>query len=543
MPESAREERGVEQFAASRYDVIVVGAGMGGLYGVHRFRGQGLSVLCLEAASGVGGVWLHNAYPGARVDVESVSYCYFFDPELYQEWNWSERYAAQPEILAYLNHVADKYDLRRSIKFDTRVVSAQWDPGATHYVVTSEAGETFTARFLVMATGQLSKPRRPSFEGLDDFRGEWVQTASWHPVAIDGKRVGVIGTGSSGVQAITAISKTAAQTYVFQRTANYSIPAHNRSADKARKERLAGKVQEVWDEIIHTPGGLLLPPVMGKAGNFPAEQRQVILEERWAFGGQSLLGLFSDQGVDLEVNQMVSDFVRQKTRERIDDPELAEKLLCTTYPIGVRRICIDTGYYECFNQDNVHLVDIKDDPIERITENGIRLTSGEEVGLDTIVFALGFDAFTGALDEAGITNERGRHPSDNWRRGPRTFLGLMTTDFPNLFIITGPLSPSVLANMNLANVQHMNFVGDLIAHMNGHGYTRVEPTREAEDAWTAHAAELAEPLLRRAHDNYMVHVNKDDGTRIFIPYSGGVAGYVRRCDAVAAAGYDGFSFK
>ena len=353
----------------------------------------------------------------------------------------------------------------------------------------------------------------------------------------------VIGTGSSGVQAITAIAGEAAQTYVFQRTANYSVPARNRPADPVRYRRLAGKVKEVWEEILNTPGGLILPPVGGKAGDYPPEQRMAMLEERWAYGGQSILGVFADQGVDPEVNELVAEFVRQKTRERIDDPELAEKLVCTSYPIGVKRICIDTGYYECFNQDNVHLVDIKEDPIERITATGIRLRSGEHIELDTIVFALGFNAFTGALDEAGVTNEHGQHPSDNWKRGPRTFLGLTTTGFPNLFIITGPGSPSVLANMNLANVQHMDFVGDLIAYMNEHGYTRVEPTKQAEDAWTQHCAELAEPLLRRKHDNYMVHVNSDDGSRVFIPYIGGMAEYVRKCNEVVAGDYEGFDFK
>jgi cation diffusion facilitator CzcD-associated flavoprotein CzcO len=529
--------------AGADYDVIVVGAGMGGIYGIHRFREQGLSVLGIEAASGVGGVWFHNAYPGARVDVESVNYCYFFDPELYQEWEWSERYAAQPEILRYLNHVTDKYGIREHIMFETRVSGAVWDPEANYYSVTTEAGETFTARFLVMATGQLSKARKPDFDGIDDFTGEWVQTSQWRDVPLEGKRVGVIGTGSSGVQAITVIGGIAEQTYVFQRTANFSIPAHNRPADPKRYARLAAKVPEVWDEILDSPGGIILPPVMGKAGDYPPEQQQAILEERWAFGGQSLLGLFADQGVDPEVNEMVSEFVRQKSRERINDPVLAEKLMCTTYPIGVRRICIDTGYYERFNQDNVHLVDILEDPIERITATGIQLRSGEHIELDTIVFALGFNAFTGALDEAGVTNEHGKHPSENWSRGPRTFLGLTTTEFPNLFIITGPGSPSVLANMNLANVQHMDFVGDLIAYMDQHGYTRVEPTKEAEDAWTEHAFSIAEPLLRRAHDNYMVHVNEDDGSRVFIPYAGGVGQYVQKCNEVAASGYEGFSFK
>lgn len=524
------------------YDVVVVGAGMGGIYGVHRFRQQGLSVLGLEAAPDVGGVWYHNAYPGARVDIESVNYCYLFDPELYQDWRWSERYAAQPEILCYLNHVADRYGVRPHFRFNTRMTTAQWDPAANRYVITTESGDTVNARFLVMATGQLSRPRKPPFAGLDDFTGEWVQTSQWRDVAYEGKRVAVIGTGSSGVQTITAVAPVAAHTYVFQRTANYSIPAHNRPANQARYDRLAGKVKELWDELIHSPGGVVVPPVGGKARDYPSEQQQEMLEERWAYGGQSILGVFADQGIDPDVNKLVADFVRQKCRERINDPELAEKLMCDSYPIGVRRICIDTGYYEVFNQDNVTLVDIKEDPIERFTKTGVLLRTGAHIELDTIMFALGFDAFTGALDEAGVTNEHGKHPSDNWTRGPRTFLGLMTTGFPNCFIVTGPLSPSVLANMNLANVQHMDFVANLIEYMGQHGHTRVEPTEAAQNEWTEYAASIAAPLLRRAHDNYMVHVNHDDGSRFFIPFAGGVKTYIERCNEVAQNGYDGFDF-
>jgi len=527
------------------YDVIVVGAGMGGVYAVHRFVSQGLSVLGLEGAPDVGGVWYHNAYPGARVDIESANYCYFFDPELYGEWEWTERYAAQPEILAYLNHVADRYDVRRHIKFNTYMTSGQWDSEANRYTVTTEAGDTFTARYLVMTTGQLSKARRPDFEGLDDFRGEWYQTSAWphEPVELEGKRIGVIGTGSSGVQAITAIAPIADHLTVFQRTPNYSVPAHNRAADKRKHERMAANVPEVWEEILTTPGGLILPPGRGDSKQYTPEQLQQMLEERWAFGGQSLLSLFSDQGIDPEVNEAVAQFVRERVLDTVKDPETAQTLLPDEYPIGVRRLCIDTGYYETFNRDNVSLVDIKADPIDRITPTGIKLASGEEIELDIIVFALGFNAFTGALDQAGIRNDKGLSPSDNWTRGPRTFLGLTTTEFPNLFLVTGPASPSVLANMNVANVHHIDFVGDLITYMSDHGYRRVEPTAEAEDAWTEHAASIAEPMLRRHHDNYMVHVNRDDGSRVFIPYAGGFNDYVNQVNAVVNDNYAGFSFK
>lgn len=527
------------------FDVIVVGAGIGGIYAVHRFVSQGLSVLGLEGAPDVGGVWYHNAYPGARVDIESANYCYFFDPELYREWRWSERYAAQPEILSYLNFVADRYDVRRYIRFNTYMTGGQWDGAANRYVVTTEHGDTVTCRYLVMTTGQLSKPRKPDFEGLDDFRGHWYQTSRWphQPVELEGKRVGVIGTGSSGVQAITAIAPIAGHLTVFQRTPNYSVPAYNRSADKRKYERMAATVRETWDEILTTPGGLILPPGRGDSSQYSYEEKQQILEERWAFGGQSLLSLFSDQGVDAETNELVAEFVRNRVRDIVEDPKVAETLVPDEYPIGVRRLCIDTGYYETFNRPNVSLVDIKADPIARITPNGIALAGGSEIELDIVVFALGFNAFTGALDEAGIRNEDGLSPSDKWKRGPRTYLGLTTTGFPNLFLITGPGSPSVLANMNVANVHHIDVVGDLITYMTEHGYQRVEPTAEAEAAWTEHAASIAEPMLRRKHDNYMVHVNRDDGSRVFIPYAGGFNDYVAQVDAAVKDNYAGFTFK
>ncbi|GGL11493.1 flavin-containing monooxygenase [Nocardia jinanensis] len=545
MAETNATPTGLPGDPAQVYDVIVVGAGMGGIYAVHRFASQGLSVLGLEGAPDVGGVWYHNAYPGARVDIESANYCYFFDPELYREWHWTERYAAQPEILAYLNFVADRYDVRRHIRFNTYMTSGQWDDEAKRYTVTTEHGETFTARFLVMTTGQLSKPRKPDFPGLDDFTGQWYQTSRWPHEDVDlaGKRIGVIGTGSSGVQAITAIAPIAGHLTVFQRTPNYSVPAYNRSADQRKHERMAAAVEQVWEELLDTPGGLILPPGRGDSRQYTHEQKLQMLEERWAFGGQSLLSLFSDQPVDPETNELVAEFVRDRVRDIVTDPQTAEALVPDQYPIGVRRLCIDTGYYETFNRDNVSLVDIKADPITRITPGGIELASGAEIELDIIVFALGFNAFTGALDEAGVRDENGRSPSDNWHRGPRTYLGLTTTGFPNLFLVTGPGSPSVLANMNVANVHHIDFVGALIAFMTERGYERVEPTPSAEETWTAHAASLAEPLLRRHHDNYMVHVNRDDGTRVFIPYAGGFHDYVKHVEKVVRDNYAGFAFK
>jgi cyclohexanone monooxygenase len=523
------------------YDVVVVGAGMGGIYAVHRFRSQGLSVLCLEAGADVGGVWFHNSYPGARVDIESDNYCYVFDPELYREWQWSERYAAQPEILAYLRHAAERYDVRRSTLLDTRVTGAQWHPESDTYTVTTDTGLSVQARYLVMTTGQLSAARRPDLAGLADFRGDWTQTSTWRPVPLAGRRVAVVGTGSSGVQAVTAIADEAAELYVLQRTANYSVPARNGPADPVRRAEHASDVEGLWRRLRETPGGIVLPPGGGRAGDYSVEQQQEMLEERWAHGGQAILTTFSDIGTSLATNTLVADFVRARIAERVADPELAERLMPRSYPIGARRLCIDTGYYETFNRPHVLLVDIAADPIDRVTETGIRLRSGRHVEVDTIVLAIGFDAFLGSLDAAGITNERGEHPSDRWARGPRTYLGLMTTGFPNLFLPTGPGSPGILVNMNASNVHHLDLVGDIIAEAAARGSTRVEPTRDAEDAWTSHAFDVAEPLLRRQVDNIHVHVG-DDGSRVFIPYAGGFKNYVDRVDQIVADGFAGLAF-
>jgi cation diffusion facilitator CzcD-associated flavoprotein CzcO len=524
--------------------VIVIGAGMGGVYAVHRLTSQGLSVLGIESAPEVGGVWYHNAYPGARVDLESHYYCYLFDEDLYREWRWSERYAAQPELLRYLKHVADRFGVRRHFRFGTSVVGARWDEDGRRWVVRTDAGDVVTGRFLVSTTGQLSKAREPAFPGLGTFRGRWVQTSHWPQDGVDlrGKKVGIIGTGSSGVQASTAIAAEADRLVVFQRTPNYSVPAHNGPADRALHAELSRDLASVRGKVAAAPAGNLTPGYVGRAADFSPKRRRELLDERWAFGGQPLLALFSDQGTDLEANRIVGDYVRAKVREIVKDPEVAERVVPDAYPIGTRRLCVDTGYYEIFNQDNVTLADVRSDPIRRITPAGIE-TKDASYDLDVIVFALGFEAFTGALDGANVRDAAGEAVSARWRRGPETYLGLMTVGFPNLFLITGPGSPSVLANMNVHNVQHLDFVGDLIDHARERGAERIEPTRRAQDEWTAHAAEVAAPLIRRQVDNYMVHVNKDDGSRVFIPYGGGFHQYVRRCDEVAAAGFRGFDLR
>ncbi|MGQ4601327.1 FAD-dependent oxidoreductase [Nocardia sp. R6R-6] len=525
------------------YDVVVVGAGMGGIYGAHRFASQGLRLLGLEAAAGFGGVWYHNRYPGARVDVESQVYNFLFDRELVKSWEWSERYASQPEILAYLEHVAGHLGVRDLFRFESRVTGARWDDERHRYTVDINGSTALTTRFLVMATGQLSKPHDPPFTGLADFRGRWVRTGDWprDPVDIDGKRVAVIGTGSSGVQVITEIAPKVASLHVFQRTPAYTVPSRNRASGPDQAAEVYENFDRFRDQLFGQAAGIRARPPAGPAAQYsPAEQRQLI-QQRWDEGGATINFTFSDQSVDLESSTVVGDFVRDKISEIVADPATAAALKPTTYPIGTRRVCVSSGYYETYNRDNVVLVDIAREPIVGITRSGIK-TAAAEYEFDLIVFALGFDAFTGALEVANIVNHEGRGPTDHWVNGPATYLGLMTTGFPNLFTITGPGSPSVLANMFLANTQHLDLVGDLLAHMTERGLTRVEPSEAAQTQWTRHANEVAEPLLRRQVASYMVQVGQD-GQRYLIPYAGGFHTFVEHCSAVVAGGFTGMEFR
>jgi cation diffusion facilitator CzcD-associated flavoprotein CzcO len=538
---SAQEET---QASRTAYDVIVVGAGLGGLYALHKFGRIGLAVLGLEQASGVGGVWFHNRYPGARVDVESLDYCYYFSPELYRDWRWTERYASQPELLAYLNHVADRFDLRRRILFETALARAQWLPEAARYAVETSNGQKLSCRFLVMATGNLSAARAPDFPGLASFRGEWVQASHWpdRKVALAGRRIAVIGTGSSGVQAIPALAEQASHLTVFQRSPNFSVPARNLALDEAKFREAAADVPGRRRALLQTRAAISsnLGPALPFAA-YSAAEREDRLERQWALGGQGMNRVFADQGIDRHSNDAVADFVRAKIRQIVKNPETAERLCPYDHPIGSRRLCVDTDYYATYNRDNVTLVDIGKDPIQRITETGIQ-TASTHYEIDLIVFAIGFHAFRGALDQVEIRNEKGETPTAHWDRGPRTYLGLMTCGFKNFFFLTGPGSPSVLANMVLMNEEHVNFAAGLVAHMAAHGFATVEPEPAAQAAWTGTVAEAASKLLRLGVKNYMVHVNEDDGSRVFMPYVGGLDRYAEICRGVADGLYPGFAF-
>ncbi|HXC38384.1 MAG TPA: NAD(P)/FAD-dependent oxidoreductase [Burkholderiales bacterium] len=529
--------------AACDHDVVVVGAGFGGLYGVYRFRQMGLSVLGFEGGGGVGGVWYHNRYPGARVDVESYDYCYYFSQELYREWKWSEKYATQPELMRYLNHVADRFDIRRHFRFNTWVTGAQWNPDAGRYDVTTSTGLCVTARFLVMATGQLSAARKPEFEGLDRFKGEWVQTSHWpeREVKLAGRRVAVIGTGSSGVQTIPEVAKVAQHLYVFQRSPNFSVPAWNGPMDDSLWQEIRKDVPAEREGLYVHPGCSHIQRGLRPATDLSPQEQRELLEAAWARGGHGMGAIFSDQTVNKDTNDLVANFVRDKIRSIVKDPAVAEKLCPFDHPIGTRRLCVDTNYYATYNRDNVTLVDVREHPIRRLTETGIELSDGSHYAVDLIIFALGFHAFTAPLSNAGIRNEKGETPAGRWKRGPRTLLGITTAGFPNLFFPTGPGSPSVLANMAPQNEFHIDWIADCIDYMRKHGHRTVEPTVDGEGRWTAHVAEVSDKLLRRQVNNYMVHIN-EDGSRIFIPYVGGMDRFARQANEIAAKGYEGFSF-
>ena len=524
------------------FDAIVVGAGFAGMYLLHKLRGAGLKVRVIEAASGVGGTWFWNRYPGARVDIESRDYGYSFDPELEREWRWSERYAAQPELLRYLNHVADRYDLRKDIQFETRVTAAHFDEAAARWTLSTDRGETFSARFCIMATGCLSEPKDIVFPGAEDFAGEVYRTFDYPEQGVDftGKRVAVIGTGSSGLQTITAIAPDCAHLTVFQRTPNYSVPAQNHP--------LSAEEQAAWDaerdayraRAKAQPLAFWNDPPERSALEVSTEERRQEFERRWQVGGFRVGGPFTDVGVDLAANQTIAELMADKIRSIVRDPAVAERLTPKTYPFGTKRLCVDTGYYEVYNRDNVTLVDLRETPIEHITTTGIRTTECE-YPVDAIVYALGFDAMTGTLAKLDIRGRDGLTLREKWAHGPVTYLGLMIAGFPNLFTVTGPGSPSVLTNMVMSIEQHVEWIAEAIAWLDAHGRTTIEATPEAEAQWVAHVAEVAHQTLYPLADSWYMGANVEGKPRVFLPYVGGFDAYVQACNDVVANDYRGFA--
>ncbi|WP_305782253.1 NAD(P)/FAD-dependent oxidoreductase [Acidisphaera sp. S103] len=544
MSEVMEEGRTATAADTRHFDVVVVGGGLGGLYALHRLRGLGLSVRVFEAGSGVGGTWFWNRYPGARCDVESMEYSYGFSDPLQQEWHWPERYGTQPEILRYINHVADRFDLRRDIQLNTRVVSAVFDPAAGQWTLGTEQGEMVTARFCVMASGNLSTPRVPDFKGLESFQGKWYHTGLWPHEGVDfsGLRVGVIGTGSSGVQMIPHIAAQADHLTVFQRTANFSLPARNAPLDPEKERRHKQEYEDRRRAALDTPFGIAGHPAPTQGALQVTEaERQSAYERKWAEGGSiSFLYSYTDLLVNQEANDTASEFVRQKIRSIVRNPATAEILAPKDHPIGTKRLCLDTNYYETYNRNNVSLVDVKSDPIQEIAATGLRTRDGTFGPFDAIVFATGFDAMTGALREIDVRVEGGPALAEQWEAGPRTYLGLMVSGFPNMFVVTGPGSPSVKTQMILAIEQHTDWIADCLTYMRDHGYERIEASRPAQDAWVEHVNQVADSTLYPLANSWYVGANIPGKPRVFMPYVGGFAGYKRRCDSVAANGYEGF---
>jgi len=522
-------------------DVVVVGAGFAGLYALHKLRSQGLSVRVLEAAPDLGGTWYYNRYPGARCDVESVDYSYSFSEQLQQEWNWGEKYATQAEILRYLNWVADKLDLRRGITFNARVDSAVLDESGRHWTLTTADGHVLTARFCLMATGSLSAAMTPDFPGLEEFVGEVYHTAHWphDPVDFTGKRVAVIGTGSSGIQSIPIIAEQAAHLYVFQRTANYSVPAGNRPLSAQDLDEIKATYAERRRLSWRSGGGSPHITAARPTLEFDPQERRAAFEKRWQLGGVLYSKTFPDQLTDLAANDEARRFFEEKVRAVIDDPALSDLLIPTDHPIGTKRICTDSNYFQTFNRSNVSLVSVRATPIMSIDASGITTTENR-FDLDSIVFATGFDAMTGALGKIDIVGRDGTTLRDDWANGPRTYLGLGVDGFPNLFMISGPGAPAVLANMVLHAEAQVNWIADALSYLDHHGYAAMEPTSDAVHGWAAELARRADESLFTKANSWYLGANIPGKPRVFMLFIGGFAAYNGICAEVADAGYKGF---
>ena len=525
---------------SSTVDVVVVGAGFSGLYMLHRLRGAGRSAVVLEAGDGVGGTWYWNRYPGARCDSESWSYSYSFSPELEREWEWTERFPSQPEVLAYLEHVAERFDLYRDIRLGARVLSARWE--SDHWAVHTDHGD-WRCQYLVTAVGCLSASNVAAIEGLDSFRGEWQHTGAWphEGVELEGRRVGVIGTGSTGIQLVPEIAAGAAHLTVFQRTANYSVPARNAPMAPGEMDRIRQRYPALRRLQRSSANGH--PYLIAERSTFDvgADERRAMYEAGWERGGLVFRAMFSDMLTRRDANEEACAFIRDKIRETVHDPATAEALVPTDHPFGAKRPPIDTGYFETYNLDHVRLVDLRKAPIERITPDGV-LAGGEEHPLDLIVFATGFDALTGPLRRLNLRGENGATLDDLWADGPVTLYGLGVPGFPNLFTITGPGSPSVLVNMPTGIEQHVDWIADCLDHLDAHGHTRIDADPDEAARWRERTNAAAErTLIPLAESSWYLGANIPGKPRAVLPYAGGFAAYARICDDVALQGYPGFA--
>ena len=529
--------------SAASYDVVVAGAGFAGMYMLHRLRGQGFSVRVFEQGGDVGGTWYWNRYPGARCDVESMQYSFSFSDELQQQWDWSERYAPQPEILKYANHVADRFGLRPDIQLDTRVDGAVFDESANTWSVTTSDGSTVTARFVVLATGCLSNARMPDIQGLGDFSSKIYHTGHWPHETVDftGLRVGVIGTGSSAIQSVPVIAEQARHLTVFQRTANFSIPGRNAPLTAEERRAFRDNYPEIRRFARETArNGIYTDMPDRGALDDGGNERRAKYESRWSRGGLTFMSAYNNLALDKAANDTAADFVRDKIAEIVKDPRTAKLLQPDNHPIGSKRICVDTDYYAAFNRPNVTLIDIRSNPIERILPNAVR-AGGRDHEVDALVLATGFDAMTGSVAKIDIRGRGGRTLNQKWSEGPKTYLGLMSVGFPNLFIITGPGSPSVLSNMIVSIEQHVDWIADCLDYMRNHRLDAMEARQEAEDNWVDHVNEAAARTLYPQANSWYMGANIPGKPQIFMPYVGGVGTYRQICNDVAANGYEGFA--
>ena len=525
----------------SSVDAVIVGAGFSGMYLLHRLRTMGLSAVVFEAGTDVGGTWYWNRYPGARVDVESLAYSYSFDPDMEQDFEWQERYPTQPEILRYAQYVADRFDLRKDIVFRTRVAAAHYDEDSRTWSVRTEHEDAVTARFLVMATGCLSSSKLPEIPGLDTFKGATYHTAHWPHEGVDfsGKRVGLIGTGSSGVQSIPVIAEQAADLTVFQRTPAYSLPARNRELRPDEITEMKENYRTYRQAQKESGFGVPTPVPTKSALEVSEAERHARYEEAWESGSLvNLLTTYTDLAVDQEANDTAKRFIHRKIHEVVEDPQTAADL-CPEYPVGTKRPCLDTSYYETYNRPDVHLVNLQREPLVEVTEKGVR-TAAEEYVFDAIVYATGFDAMTGSLTNVDIRGRGGASLKETWSAGPRTYLGIGSAGFPNLFMITGPGSPSVLSNMIVSIEQHVDWVCDAIEHLRQQGLATIEPSQQAQDDWVDHVNLIASHTLYPKANSWYMGANVPGKPRVFMPYAGGVGEYRKKCAQVAADGYPGF---
>jgi cation diffusion facilitator CzcD-associated flavoprotein CzcO len=525
------------------YDAVIVGAGFAGMYMLHKLRGLGLSAIVYEAAADVGGTWFWNRYPGARCDVESINYSYSFDADLEQEWDWAERYATQPEILCYANHVAERFDLRRDIRFSTRVTAASFVESSQRWTITTDRGDDVSARHFIMAVGCLSTSKTPEIPGIETFQGDWYHTGHWPHEGVDftGKCVGVIGTGSSAIQSIPIMAEQATHLTVFQRTPNFSLPAKNAALDPDEFKALKARYPEHRHEARVSGFGVPNPAPEKSALEVSEEERQQTY--RAGFEKGSLVGMllsYNDLITNKAANDTAAEYVRQRIRDIVVDPAVAETLAPKDHPIGTKRPCLDTNYYATFNRPNVELIDLRATPLVEVTERGIR-TAEREFEFDSIVFATGFDAMTGSLLAFDIKGRDGTLLKDKWAAGPRTYLGLATAGFPNLWMITGPGSPSVLSNMMISIEQHVDWIAEAMAYLRDHDQHAMDPTVTAENEWTEHVSEVGNTTLYPSANSWYMGSNVPGKPRVFMAYIGGVGAYRERCDEIADKDYEGFA--